>query len=573
MRAGGRENRILFAAAFAAVFAALGVGAPRASSRSGLQQRMMAVHHNVQHDLSLMDALQYPATGSPEPVGKFLGATSQPTTLTQGAAYPSHVNPKFLYGISRGGTTVRCVGPTGESYSVADLGDLMSRITGATLVTRNVPADPSWKPGAHDLADHYVVTGVVNQATPGLAGMSTGFALLNPKTMAPFPIGTASMFVTPTPGWTFDDVCFAAWPGPDGDYATVYDNEYRYVLAYLTGLSQVGGLLSLSLNPYETATGTEPPSPWNPVTSERGPPYANAYPIIGSNAKTGAAPLVAYGGARICCRSYHLRPAIPGCSAPAGASYVLAGWVTQFAANPTIWRPRLGCFSLGTSNPIAEVMTYPATASDDPLFTHPFSLPGYFTGSVFKGLAIVGDWAFATTGDGQNGDEFGDVIQVVYIPEMIDGAGDLDDGWRGYVSPSSGSQGFVGYHPNLQGQPSTLYAGSGGSPGILYGTTRSVFQDYGVFGGVLGAGPMTPIDLRTEEEKFLGLAPRRAPQPFVGFHTSDSPADAFDGSGDGGGNGEGCSGSAAGRADSNARLFAFLGILFLMARLLRECRA
>jgi hypothetical protein len=88
-------------------------------------------------------------------------------------------------------------------------------------------------------------------------------------------------------------------------------------------------------------------------------------------------------------------------------------------------------------------------------------------------------------------------------------------------------------------------------------------------------GPLTNIDMHTEEEKLLGINIRRAPQPFVGFWFSEDPASNFpgfrDGSGGGAGSG-GCSGSAGGSPGQAAGLLGLVGMVFLVFQVVRETR-
>jgi len=343
------------------------------------------------------------------------------------------------------------------------------------------------------------------------------------------------MFFGPSANIIFEDVCFAVYPGPDGDYTTLEDNEYRYCMAYMVAGSQDGGFYFLSLSKHETMDGTDPPDPFNPVPQERGPGYTNVVPRMDANTKTlsinDELGNVVPNGQQYC-RAYYLRPGIPGCTATPDRSYMLGGWVTEYPGNPIRWAPRLGVFSL-----------------------------------------IVGDYLFASTGDGVSGDGFADQIEAVYLPEMIDGQ--PDDGHRGSVSPhAGGSQGWVGYQVNFSGAPAITYVGSGLGVSVMKGTTADMHTDYG-FNPLAAGGGMTSIDMHTDEEKLLGLNLRQAPQPFAGYWFSEDPANNFDGFRGGGGKGSGaggCGGSASGGAAGSIGLFSLVGLAFLMVQLLREAR-
>ena len=575
MRLGVAKNNVMFVAAFAAAFAAMAVNAPGAKSQVGFQQRMMVMHQNPQLHFSILDTSKAP-TASAAIVGKFIGATTQNSQLVEGHAYPDHRDPSYLYGVSKDGTTVRRIGQTGSEIESIGFGQVFTRITGAWLIEPTPFANPQTIPGGYDLKEHYAVVAEVNQGNPTLLGNSTALMLINPSTMAGYPVAGAGMFFGPSANIIFEDVCFGVYPGPDGDYGSLDDNEYRYAMAYMVAGSQDGGFYFLSLSKHETMNGVDPPDPFNPVPQERGPGYTNVVPRMDANTKT-----LSISGSLVMtnvvpngqqyCRAYYLRPGIPNCTATPERTYVVGGWVTEYPGNPITWRPRLGIFSLAATAPAVTLITYnPPPAGPGAAFT---AGPPWLTDDIFKSMTIVGDYLFASIGDGVSGDGFADDIRAVYLPEMIDGAGDFDDGFRGSIQPHvGGSQGYTGYQVNFSGAPAITYVGSGLGVSVMKGTTVDMFQDYGTHPMAVGGG-MTSIDMHTDEEKLLGLNLRQAPQPFVGYWFSEDPANNFDGARGGGGDGSGaggCTGSAGGGAAGSIGLFSLVGLAFLMVQLLRE---
>jgi hypothetical protein len=241
-------------------------------------------------------------------------------------------------------------------------------------------------------------------------------------------------------------------------------------------------------------------------------------------------------------------------------TYVIAGYVRLVLTNPNRWACLVQSYTLGTDDPIAP---------SSPLFQ---ASPVYFTDDIFKGMSIVGDWLILSVGDGNNGDGFADYFVPIYLPEFCDGL--PDDGFAS-ASTGAGTVGFSGYHVSSGGHPTITYLGSGAGQSIVGATTRDPFSDHPRGAGGLIAGPLTFIDMHTDEEKLLGLNIRRAPQPFVGFWFSEDPASNFPGFRDGGGGGDGsggCSGSAAGGFGGSAALLGLLGMAFLVAQVLREAR-
>jgi hypothetical protein len=563
MRFGAIRSGAMFVTAFAAMFAALSVGAPAAKSQVGMLQRMTFMHHNTQLHFSIVDPTQAPSPTAPEAVGKFISSTAQSSNLIEGHAYPNHINPDYLYGATKDGFTVRRVGQTGSPIDSTNFGNLFSRVTGAWLVTNEVPVSPQWIPRAHDLQEHFVIVGEVNQGNPSLQGNTTGMMLVNPKTMAGYNVGNANMFLGPAAGTMFEDVCFGVYPGPDADYATITDNQYRYVMFMSQDQTNQHQLFVLSLNAQESMNGANPPSDWNPVEQTRGPSYTNVYPIVTSNPHTENEPIVAEDNGQMYVRAYYARPEIAatGFDAPTDVTYVVAGFVVLVLTNPNRWACVIGSYTLGLEDPIAP---------SSPLF---LASGVYFTDDIFKGMVIVGDWLILSVGPGNNGDGFATDFQAVYLPELCDGL--PDSGFAGATSKGAGTVGFAGYHVGSSGHPVITYLGCGGGQSVVSGTTRSVFTDHPRGGAGLLAGPLTNIDMHTEEEKLLGLNIRRAPQPFVGFWFSEDPATNFPGFRDGGGGGRGsggCSGSAAGGMGASAGLLGVLGMAFLLVQVLRESR-
>src|SRR5688572_8065285 len=122
MRFGALKSGAMFVTAFAAMFAALTVGAPAAKSQVGLLQRMTFMHQNALLHFSIVDPTQRPTPSASETVGKFISATGQSSNLVEGHAYPSHINPDYLYGITKDGFTIRRVGQTGTPMDTVSLG-------------------------------------------------------------------------------------------------------------------------------------------------------------------------------------------------------------------------------------------------------------------------------------------------------------------------------------------------------------------------------------------------------------------------------------------------------------------
>jgi hypothetical protein len=579
MRLGVAKNNLMFVAAFAAAFAAMAVNAPKAKSQSGFQQRMTVMHANPQLHFSILDTSKAPSSTSPV-VGKFVGATSQSSQLIEGHPYPDHIDPSYLYGVAKDGTALRRVGQTGTPVDNTGLANQFSRITGAWLVQKNPFLNPQTLPGAEDLKEHFVISAEINQGNPSLIGNSTAIMLVNPATMAAYPIAGTSMFLGPSSAMVFEDVCFGVYPGADGDFTTLDDNEYRYFMAYSVPGTDSGGFYCLSLSKHETMNGVDPPNPFNPVPQERGPGYTNVFPRMDSNPKhmeiaNNSEPLrgVVPNG-QVHCRAYYLRPGIPNCAATPNRVYVIGGWVTEYPGAIINWAPRLSVFSLATNTPMLMGLNYQPPPPLGNAVGMPFSQPSALTDDLFQSMTIVGDYAFCTIGVG-NGDGFGRRIGVVYLPEMIDGGADGDVGMRGLSTPNSGQQGTCGYMVDIAGKPVITYVGSGLGVSTLAATRTDMYQDYGV-NPLDGAGfAMSSVDMHTDEEKLLGLNLRQAPQPFVGFFFSEDPANNFDGFRGGGGKGShagGCAGSAGGGTEASVSLFALVGLSFLMIQVLREAR-
>ncbi len=567
MRFGALRNGAMFVTAFAAMLAALSVGAPPARSQVGLLQRMTFMHSNPQLHYSILDPSLPPTPSAGEVVGKFLGATSQGSRLVEGHAYPHHINPDYLYGVTADGFTIKRVGQTGSQIDSTSFGNIFARVTGAWLVTNQVAVSPQWIPRAYDLKEHFIVVGEIDQTNPSMTGNSTGMMLINPKTMAGYPIANAALFLGPTSDNMFEDVCFGVYAGADGDYATIDDNQYRYITFMSVDQQETHQLYCLSLNRHETMNGTDPPSPWNPVPQERGPAYTNVFPIISSNPGASGqligppAQFPAVENEQMYCRAYYARPALAamGFDAPTDAHYVVAGWVVELPTNPISWAAVVQPFSISTSAPIVATDAYLATSG------------AYPTDDIFKGMSIVGDWLITSVGDGISGDGYADAFVSWYLPELLDnGDNDGDGGLRSVWAPTAGSVGWAGYHVGISGHPVITYAGPGGGSSVAYGTTRNPFTDHGA--GIFNTA-MTGIDMHTEEEKLLGINIRRAPQPFVGFWFSEDPATNFPGFRDGGGSKNGgCSGSAEGGMGQTAGLLGFVGMAFLMVQVLKEAR-
>ena len=562
MRFGVLKSGAMFVTAFAAMFAAMSVGAPSARSQVGLQQRMTVMHYNPQLHFSSVDPTKSPTTGGGEVVGRFVQATAQSSRLVEGHPYPHHIDPDYLYGPTFDGQDIRRVGQTGSPIDITSIGNLFQRVTGAWLIQPAVPTNPEWIPRSYDLKEHFAIVGEVDQTNQSLQGNTTGLMLVNPKTMAAYQIGQTSMFLGQSSFIMFEDVCFGVYPGGDGDYAQIDDNEYRYVMIYSTDQTDDHGLICLSLSKHETMNGTNPPSPWNPIAQERGPAFTNVFPIVTANSKVDTFPIIGEDNGQLHCRSYYARPEL---NPPTGTfglatdvTYAIAGWVALVQNNPNAWAPFIQGFSLGNNDPLTAV----TGATGLP--------PAYLTDDIFKGMTIVGDWLLCSVGDGVNGDGFADFVRPVYIPEFLDGPNDGDSGIRANYQPG-GSAGFCGYMPNITGHPYITYVGTGTGQSIMYGTTRNPFQNHFAGSGLI-ENP-TPIDMHTEEEKLLGINVRQAPQPFVGFWFSEDPASNFPGFRDGGGSGKGgCSGSAEGGADHAAGLLALVGMSFLLVQVLRESR-
>jgi hypothetical protein len=409
------------------------------------------------------------------------------------------------------------------------------------------------------------VVGEVNQGNPSLTGNTTGMMMVNPKTMAGYNVGQANMFLGPSAGTMFEDVCFGVYPGPDADYGTTTDNQYRYVMFMSNDQSDQHQIFCLSLNEHETMNGSNPPDPWNPVPQERGPAYTNVYPVITANPHTDNVGITAVDNGQMYVRSYYARPELAalGFGAPTDVSYFIAGWVVLVATNPNRWACVTQGYTLGTDDPLA-----PAT----PGF---ISSGVYFTDDIFKGMNIVGDWIILSVGDGNAGDGFADDFVAIYLPEYFDGPGDGDSGFASGTSKGAGTAGFAGYHVSSGGHPTITYLGAGAGQSVVAATTRDPFSDHPRGGGAAGLinGPLTNIDMHTEEEKLLGINIRRAPQPFVGYWFSEDPASNFPGFRDGsvGGDGSGgCGGSAGSQAGTSVGLFALMGMAFLLVRVLRE---
>jgi hypothetical protein len=357
MRFGVLKSGAMFVTAFAAMFAALTVGAPAAKSQVGLLQRMTFMHQNAQLHFSIVDPSQQPTPAASETVGKFISATGQSSNLVEGHAYPNHINPDYLYGITKDGFTLRRVGQTGSPIDTVSFGNLFTRVNGAFLVTNNVPVAPQWIPRAYDLKEHFIICGEVNQGNQSLTGNSTGMMLVNPKTMAGYKVANASMFLGQTNNKMFEDVCFGVWPGPDADYSTTQDNRYRYVIFVSEDQTFNQELFCLSLTEHETMNGVNPPSPWNPVPEERGPDFTNVFPIINANPNSDTITIGAVDNGQMYCRSWYARPELAaiGFTNTTDVTYLIAGWVTQIPANPIQWAARIAPFTLGTDAPIAAV--------------------------------------------------------------------------------------------------------------------------------------------------------------------------------------------------------------------------
>jgi len=555
MRLGGLRSGVMFVAAFAATFAAMGVSAPKAKSQVGYQQRMTIMHANPQLHFSIVDPSQGIA-------GKFLFSTSQSSRLVEGHPYPSWIDPEYLYGFTMDGYTMRRVGQEGAQIDTTNFGNYFVRVTGGFLVTKNVPTNPQWIPSSYDLQEHFVLVGELNQGNPSLVGNSTGIMLVNPQTMAGYNVRAAPMFYGQSGSILYEDVCFGVYPGPDGDYTTIGDNEYRYVMAYSVEGTDAGGMYCLSLNRHETMNGTDPPSPWNPVPQTRGPSYTNVFPRVDANSSAGGIPYNLGGRAPVnngqqYCRSYYARPGLAGqgFANTTDVTYVVAGWVSVVQLNPLRWGCFINGYTIGGATRISDLGVM--------MGIHDIAYP---VDDIFKGMTIVGDWLLCSIGDGQNGDGFADQIAVTWLPDFFSGFG----GFRGWINNGGGTMGWCGYHPDFTGHPFITYAGTGMGQSVIRATTSNPFQDHFVVGGLLEQ--TTPIDMHTDEEKLLGLNVRQAPQPFVGYYFSQDPANTFPGSKGGGGNGNGCSGSATGGAGASAGLLALFGMTFLLVQVLRETR-
>jgi hypothetical protein len=260
-------------------------------------------------------------------------------------------------------------------------------------------------------------------------------------------------------------------------------------------------------------------------------------------------------------RAYYARPEIAatGFDAPTDVTYVVAGWVQLVAVNPNRWGCFVQAFSIGTADPIVPMIGQQGVGNNV-----------WFTDDIFKGMSIVGDWLICSCGDGNAGDGFADFFHAVYLPELCDGL--PDSGVSALTSQGPGTVGFAGYHVSNSGHPVITYLGCGAGQSVVSATTRTPFSDYLTGAGLIN-GPLTNIDMHTEEEKLLGINIRRAPQPFVGFWFSEDPASNFPGFRDGGGNGKaGCGGSATGEAGAAVGLLAFVGMSFLVVQVLREAR-
>ena len=554
MRFGVLKSGAMFVTAFAAMFASLTVGAPAAKSQVGLLQRMTFMHQNAQLHFSIVDPTLPPTPAASETVGKFISATAQSSNLVEGHPYPHHINPDYLYGVTKDGFTIRRVGQTGSPIDSVSFGNLFTRVTGAFLVTNQVAVSPQWLPRAYDLKEHFAIVGEVNQGNQSLQGNSTGLMMVNPKTMAGYKVANASMFLGQDATKMFEDVCFGVYAGPDADYSTTADNEYRYVLMVSQDQTFNQQIFCLSLTEHESMNGLNPPSPWNPVPQERGPDYTNVFPIINANPNSGGLGFTAVDNGQMYCRSYYARPELAaiGFTNTTDANYVITGWVTQLNTNPISWVVRVQPWTLATAEPIAAVAGFSGVYADT-------------TDDLLKGMSIVGDWAILSIGDGNAGDGFADSFASIWLPQFFQN-GALAGGLWG-----EGSAGFAGYHVNISGHPTITYAGPGAGSSVVTATTRDVFDFHP--GGLLHTG--TKIDMHTEEEKLLGLNVRRAPQPFVGFFFSEDPALSFPGfrDGEGGGSGSGgCSGSADGAPGHAVGLIALLGVSFLVLQVLKETR-
>ncbi|MBI4563752.1 MAG: hypothetical protein HY716_03545 [Planctomycetes bacterium] len=572
-----RRSCLVFAASCAGLFAVMAVHAPGAASQDNqLIRRMMFMHLNNFRHLSFIDTEKRPTPSSLEVVGKFEFAVSQSTGLVSGRAFPSPVNPDYIYGVTQSGTTLRQVGTAGTPMASYDFGQFFARFGGAFLVTDNLPKTPPHNtfPRGYDLKEHYVIVGEMSAEEQLRSGNTTGMMLVNPATMTPYRVGGGSLFFGPATNVTFDGVCFGAYPGDDGDYDTIDDNEYRYFVAYtVQGTIPECRFAILSLNKHETTNGQDPPDPWNPISATRGPDYTNVFPRMDSNPKFGGGPFdggQAAGNSEVYCQSYYLRPGVPGCGAIPDRAYVVAGYTREIPGLIIVWRPILGAYSLGlpsvTIGPVALYTGGPPW--------HPFC-KGYTVPNIFRSLDIIGDWAFATTGFGDEGIG-GDQIEMVYVPEMIDGAGDGDDGYRGFWQPPDGSSaGYAGFMPNEDFSVYAVYLGAGLGTSTAYGSTRSPVSIPAWTPSYASGGTgMTGIDMHREDEQLLGMNIRQAPQPFAGFHMSVDPVENFDGAGAGGSGRSGaCTGSVDGAGSHGmAALAGLLSMAFLGLQIIREAR-
>ncbi len=565
----GVLSRAAFAVAFLAVFTAMAVEAPKAKSQvGGYFQRMTFMHQNAQLHFSTLDTTLAPSPGAPT-VGKFIQATGQSSQLIEGQTYPSPLNPEYMYGFTKDGTNLRTVGVTGTPIQSIDFSDTFSRINGAWLFTNQVAAFPfNSVPSCYDLVPHYAMVGEINQANPSLQGNSTGIILVNPATMAGFKVGATGQFFGDSSTTKFEDICCCVYPGLDGDYATAADNEYRYVMGLVLTGSGLGGMGCLSLNFDETMNGKSPPDPFNPVEPTRGPDFTNVYPRVNANSKWGTTSI---GGVvdngQVYMRSWYARPGIPGFANTEDRSYVAMGSVIEIPGTPTRWRPRFCTFSMGLDS-VTSLPTLVFYTGADPNW-HAFCKP-YLTSDIFKSMVVVGDWCFCTTGDGINGDGFGDQIEMIYLPEACDGL--PDDGHRGSWSPLTTSAGYAGGFYDTNRVATIVYFGTGSGTSSAFGTIRSPYQDWGP--NIAGAGSgLTPIDFHTEEEKLLGLNVRQAPQPFTGYYQTEDPASNFPGSIYGKGKGSdsagACHGSSSGGGASIAALAGLLAMAGLLVKTLR----
>ena len=564
-----RYSRPLFLTAFAALFAALAVGAPAARSQSGPISRMTTSHGTAQGHFGLLDPSQTPSPTGGDHVGRFLQGTTIGVQLREGHPYPDQTEPDYLYGYANGGQSIVRVSRAGLPIDSTSFSGIFQSISGAWLVKSAVPTTPHTVPSGYDLKDHYVIVGPLSSVNPNAPASQSAMMMIDPATMIPYAIGLSTYFHAPVV--TYEDVCFGVYPGPDADYATIDDNQYRYVTAFSTNASTEGGLFCLSLDKHQSMNGVSPPPDFDPVQPTRGPGFTNVYPSITSNVGTDTESFTAEDNGLIYCRSWYARPGLAGFSRPTGVTYVIAGWTQLYytlGVGQSYYGPAIRGYTLGNVDPISPVTPQTGPPGGVPAPDNNFGQVALNNAAVFHSMQIVGDWLICALGPELNGDGYGAYYQAVYIPEFIDGAADGDNGVRFSFTPT-GRAGTAGFHPSYNGSPLVTYLGTGVGQSIIYGTLLSPFQNHQGNSGLLN-NP-TPIDMHTEDEKLLGMNVRQEPQPFVGYWVSEDPAATFPGASSGGSGkgGGGCGGSVGGGGGNVLGLVALMGLVGLLVRTLK----